>query len=82
MRSDTDLLEASGYTEHPEDFNLLLRILDGELRLITPTDVGGSQTTESGDASSKFYQLTARLSGARAARVADVQTTRDSAGSC
>ena len=31
-------LEASGYASRPRDFDDLLRILDGEIRLITPTD--------------------------------------------
>src|SRR6266436_667948 len=38
MRSQQELLEASGYASRPRDFDELLRILDGELRLITPTD--------------------------------------------
>ena len=32
------LLEISGYARRPRDFDELLRILDSELRLITPTD--------------------------------------------
>jgi len=36
MRSQQELLEASGYADRPADFNDILRILDGELRLITP----------------------------------------------
>ena len=41
MRSDAELLEASGYADRRRDFEDLLRILDGELRLITPTDPEG-----------------------------------------
>jgi len=41
MRSQQELMEASGYTDRPADFADLLRILDGELRLITPTDPEG-----------------------------------------
>jgi formylglycine-generating enzyme required for sulfatase activity/tetratricopeptide (TPR) repeat protein len=41
MRSRQDLLEASEYANHPRDFDDLIRILDSELRLITPTDPGG-----------------------------------------
>ena len=37
MRSYAELLEASGY-RRPSDFDDLIRILDGELRLVTPTD--------------------------------------------
>src|SRR5579871_2090932 len=38
MRARQDLLAASGYATRPKDFGALLRILDDELRLITPTD--------------------------------------------
>jgi hypothetical protein len=38
MRPDAELLAASGYANRPRDFDDLLRILDGELRLITPTE--------------------------------------------
>ena len=41
MRSRQELLEASGYANRPRDFDDLLRILDAELRLITPTDPEG-----------------------------------------
>lgn len=58
MRSHSELLEASGYQNRPTDFNDLLRILDGELRLITPTDPEGFQTESGSDPGSKFYQLT------------------------
>lgn len=37
-RSHQQLLDASGYASRPAEFATLLRILDGELRLITPTD--------------------------------------------
>jgi serine/threonine protein kinase/formylglycine-generating enzyme required for sulfatase activity len=37
------LLEVCGYTARPRDFDELLRILDGELRLITPTDPDGTE---------------------------------------
>jgi serine/threonine protein kinase len=36
MRSDADLLRASGYASRRRDFEDLMRILEGELRLITP----------------------------------------------
>ena len=42
MRSRQELLEASGYANRPRDFDDLIRILDPELRLITPTDPEGS----------------------------------------
>jgi eukaryotic-like serine/threonine-protein kinase len=38
MRPTADLLRASGLGDRPSDFAALLRVLDGELRLITPTD--------------------------------------------
>ena len=38
MRSYAELLEASGYGSRPKDFDDLIRILDNEIRLITPTD--------------------------------------------
>ena len=41
MRSRQELLEVSGYAGRLREFDELLRILDGELRLITPTDPEG-----------------------------------------
>jgi serine/threonine protein kinase/formylglycine-generating enzyme required for sulfatase activity len=38
MRSQQELLEASGYAARPRDFDDLIQILDCELRLITPTE--------------------------------------------
>jgi formylglycine-generating enzyme required for sulfatase activity len=63
MRSQQALLEASGYAHRPKDFAELLRILDGELRLITPTDPEGKGEGEPGVANprssdARFYQLT------------------------
>lgn len=43
MRSRQELLEASGYAERPQRFGDLLSILDGELRLVTPTDPEGTE---------------------------------------
>ena len=42
MRSRPELLEASGYSNRPGEFGDLIRILDPELRLITPTDPEGA----------------------------------------
>jgi serine/threonine protein kinase/formylglycine-generating enzyme required for sulfatase activity len=61
MRSYQELLEASGYANRPKEFEDLIRILDGEIRLITPTDPEG--TTADGESTSanigpKYYQLT------------------------
>ena len=72
MQSHDKLLEASGYAKRPKDFEELLRILDGELRLITPTDpewVEGGEWSVEGmmpsapsilhtPHSTRFYQLT------------------------
>ena len=60
MRSQHDLLEASGYSDRPADFNDILRILDGELRLITPTDPEGSlgDSSRHSQLATRFYQLT------------------------
>src|SRR5579871_703091 len=61
MRSYAELLEASGYGSRPKDFDDLIRILDNELRLITPTDPEGKETD--GDSvlqtkpGQKYYQL-------------------------
>jgi serine/threonine protein kinase/formylglycine-generating enzyme required for sulfatase activity len=41
MRSEPELKDASGYAAQPEEFAGLLRILDTELRLITPVDQDG-----------------------------------------
>ena len=43
MRSHAELLEASGYASRPKDFDDLIRILDSEIRLITPTDPEGKE---------------------------------------
>ncbi len=51
MRSHDELREASGYAERPREFDDLLRILDSELRLITPTEPegqDGERRTEGG----------------------------------
>jgi formylglycine-generating enzyme required for sulfatase activity len=60
-RSSAELLAISGYGDQPGDFATLMRILDGELRLVTPTDppsgksTSGSAAAIGGDA---HYQLT------------------------
>ncbi|TWU48847.1 Serine/threonine-protein kinase PknB [Rubripirellula tenax] len=58
MRSHAELLDASGYRSQPREFNDLLRILDGKMRLITPTDPEGFHSESNSDRSLKFYQLT------------------------
>src|SRR5205085_6419602 len=46
MRSDQELLHASGYASRPKDFADLLHILDSEIRLITPTDPEGKEDAD------------------------------------
>ena len=62
MRSHAALLEASGYANHPKDFDDLIQILDNEIRLITPTDPAGKEAadeaTPSAQGEQKYYQLT------------------------
>ena len=53
-----ELLEASGYGSRPKDFDDLVRILDGEIRLITPTDPEGKEEASSSQPGQKYYQLT------------------------
>src|SRR5262249_7305255 len=60
MRSAAELRDASGYANRSRDFDDLVRILDHELRLITPTDPEGStdgaQSARPGG--ERCYQLT------------------------
>ncbi len=59
MRSHEELLEASGYAGRPREFTDLFKILDNELRLITPTDPeDSSDERTSGEAGGRYYQLT------------------------
>ena len=62
MRSYADLLEASGYAGRRQDFDDLIRILDAELRLITPTDPEGTGRADEAvpelDPARMYYQLT------------------------
>ena len=62
MRSRAQLLKASGYADRPKDFDDLIRILDGKIRLLTPTDPSGSDSAdrpkEKKKSSGRCYQLT------------------------
>jgi serine/threonine protein kinase/formylglycine-generating enzyme required for sulfatase activity len=58
MRSHTELQAAAGMTDSPREFAELLRILDGELRLITPTDPESIPNGTEGISGAQFYQLT------------------------
>ena len=56
MRSQGELLAASGYAGRPEEFADLLGILDGKARLITPTEPADAGADES--PGERYYQLT------------------------
>ena len=59
MRSHAQLLQASGYDSHRKEFEDLIRILDGEIRLITPTDPEGSEDSHPElEVGQRYYQLT------------------------
>jgi formylglycine-generating enzyme required for sulfatase activity len=60
MRSQQELLVASGYASRPRDFDDLIRILDSEIRFITPTDPEGKDDVDPSTvpAGAKYYQLT------------------------
>jgi serine/threonine protein kinase/formylglycine-generating enzyme required for sulfatase activity len=47
-RTGGQLRVASGYADQPGDFAELVRVLDSELRLVTPTDPHGSSATAPG----------------------------------
>jgi formylglycine-generating enzyme required for sulfatase activity len=61
MQSHAKLLEASGYARRGRDFEELLRILDGELRLLTPAQPPEPDSPDGLAAAApaeKYYQLT------------------------
>jgi eukaryotic-like serine/threonine-protein kinase len=64
MRSEAELLQSAGGPDRARDFDETIRLLDGELRLITPTDPegGGSEAEPSAAQSpgqlARHYQLT------------------------
>jgi hypothetical protein len=60
MRSQQELLNVSGYASRPKEFDDLLRILDSEIRLLTPTDPEGNEDANLSpvQAGAKYYQLT------------------------
>lgn len=59
MRSRAELLAASGYADRPGEYDELLRVLDGELRLVTATepDPEAAGSAEVGG-DRRYYQLT------------------------
>jgi eukaryotic-like serine/threonine-protein kinase len=59
MRSYEELTEAGGYGGRPREFDNLLRMLDSEVRLITPTDPERQGASgERHETNGKYYQLT------------------------
>ncbi len=61
LRSYDELLQASGYAQRPKDFEMLVKILDSEVRLITPTDPEGVADEDAqllAQAGQRYYQLT------------------------
>ncbi len=62
MRSQQELVEVSEYVRRPQQFTDLMRILDTELRLVTPTDPEGPDAEEDAAAPAapkvQYYQLT------------------------
>lgn len=57
MRSQSELVEAAEIGD-PTEMAELMRVLDGELRLITPTDPEGRQSRSKSDFAESHYQLT------------------------
>ena len=62
MKSYGDLLEASGYATKPKEFDELIRLLDSDVRLITPTDPEGIDVDDDSvvrnQVGQKYFQLT------------------------
>jgi hypothetical protein len=58
MRAREDLQEASGYRGRPRDFEEVLGLLDGELRLLTPTDPDVQADPVADGTGGRYYQLT------------------------
>ena len=61
-RSHTELLEVSGYRERPQQFDDLMRILDNDMRLLTPIEPASaaerSQQPRQPASSERYYHLT------------------------
>src|SRR5262249_10099430 len=49
MRSESELLAASGYVDRRKEFDDVIHILDSEIRLLTPTDPEGKEADERPD---------------------------------
>ncbi len=59
-RTYAELLDASGFRNRPNEFEGLIRLLDSEIRLITPTDLNENEESDASilPAGEKYYQLT------------------------
>ncbi|MEO1526853.1 MAG: protein kinase [Planctomycetota bacterium] len=57
MQPESELRRISGYQDQPHLFEEIMRILDSELRLITPTEVSSGSESQSGEGDN-FFQLT------------------------
>ena len=82
IRSHGELLEVSGYGSRPNEFDELIRILDPELRLITPNDPEGLGQRGPADEATGRTVLSAhpRLPGSLAAGLADPQAAGNPQG--
>ncbi len=58
MQPVKDLITISGYASRPSDFHELRRILDTELRIISPTDPDGHSDQSAQQVKLQCYQLT------------------------
>ena len=61
LKSESELQSASGYAQAPGEFASLMRCLDRDLRLITPSDAEGidqEETVDSAHSLTRLYQLT------------------------
>lgn len=58
LKSHDELRKATVSCRNPNEFNEILRVLDGELKLITPTDPDESQSQKIAASHPMYYQLT------------------------
>jgi eukaryotic-like serine/threonine-protein kinase len=80
MRSRQELMEASGYADRPTAFDELIRILDNDVRLITPTDpegLSGEGSEASLDAQNSPGTREGQPSGSKGPAIRHYQLTHD-----
>jgi hypothetical protein len=65
MRSAAELEAGSGYAGRPREFADLLHVLDGELRLVTPTDPEGAEQGEPGEPGASATGVSPSATGER-----------------